>query len=367
MLACILPVERCDWLAEVLSDEDVATLRHVVERGMGENTLRALASDLGYLESWGSAATGSPLPWPAPELLVMKFIAHHLWDPAKRESDPSHGMPAAVTDRLRSQGLLRVTGPHAPSTIKRRLASWSALHRWRGLTGPFSSPQLGTALRLAIRSAARPRTRKSQRAITRELVEAMLATCCLDRLRDSRDRALLLAAFASGGRRRSEVARLRREQLFELKPVPADPDDPDSHHLRCIAWQLGRTKTADADEDRRVLLVGRPADALMAWIERARIEKGPVFRALDRWGKLQKAPLSPQAVNLILKRRAALAGLNEKELSAHGLRSGYLTEAARCGISMLEAMQQSQHRSIQQAANYYNEVERSRGQAARLL
>jgi hypothetical protein len=88
-LACILPVERCDWLAEVLSD-DIATLRHVVERGMGENTLRALASDLGYLESWGTAATGSPLPWPAPELLVMKFIAHHLWDPAKRESDPSH-------------------------------------------------------------------------------------------------------------------------------------------------------------------------------------------------------------------------------------------------------------------------------------
>jgi hypothetical protein len=32
-----------------------------------------------------------------------------------------------------------------------------------------------------------------------------------------------------------------------------------------------------------------------------------------------------------------------------------------------EAMQQSQHRSVQQAASYYNETERRQGRAARLI
>jgi hypothetical protein len=35
-------------------------------------------------------------------------------------------------------------------------------------------------------------------------------------------------------------------------------------------------------------------------------------------------------------------------------------------VPLPEAMQQSQHRSLQQAASYYNEVERAQGKAARL-
>lgn len=44
--------------------------------------------------------------------------------------------------------------------------------------------------------------------------------------------------------------------------------------------------------------------------------------------------------------------------SAHGLRSGYLTEAANRGIPLPEAMQQSLHKSVTQAASYYNNAER---------
>lgn len=66
-LAAILPMDRRDFLTEILTDDDVATLRHLVPQGMGENTLRALASDVAYLEAWCRAATGSALPWPAPE------------------------------------------------------------------------------------------------------------------------------------------------------------------------------------------------------------------------------------------------------------------------------------------------------------
>jgi integrase len=365
-LAAVLPIGRRDKLAALLTDEDVATLKHLVEKGMGPNTLRALASDLGYLEAWSMAATGSPLPWPAPEHLALKFLAHHLWDPVKRETEPGHGMPSDVADRLRAETVLRVSGPHAPETIKRRLASWGTLHRWRGLEPAYVTPQFKTALGLSIRASARPRRRKSQRAVTRDVIDKLLATCVLHRLVDLRDRALLLVAFASGGRRRSEVAALHLGQIETLAPVPADPADPDSPKLPCLAIVLGRTKRGNADDASRVLLIGRPAEALTLWLQRARISKGAVFRAIDRWGQMRPRAISGDAVNDILKRRCKQAGLDPVLFSAHGLRSGYLTQAARDGVPLPEAMQQSQHRSVQQAASYYNEVERQLGRAARL-
>lgn len=85
-IGAVLPVERRDELAELLTEKDIETLRHLVNQGMGDNTLRALTSDLAYLEAWGLAATGKSLPWPAPEALLLKFVAHHLWDPQRRET-----------------------------------------------------------------------------------------------------------------------------------------------------------------------------------------------------------------------------------------------------------------------------------------
>lgn len=182
----------------------------------------------------------------------------------------------------------------------------------------------------------------------------------------TRDLAILLLAFASGGRRRSEVARLRVEQLSKEPEVLLDPCDPKSLTLPCLAIQLGRTKTGDASDEGRVFLVGPPVEALLEWLHRADIMKGPVFRAIDQWEAIEERALTPQSINLIVKRRCAMAGFEAREFSAHGLRAGYLTEAARRGVALPEAMQQSQHRSVQQAASYYNEAERSQGRAARL-
>src|SRR5262252_7057729 len=132
-LGAILPLDRRDQLALLLTHDDIATLKHLAEKSMGANTLRALTSDLGYLEAWAQAATGEPLPWPAPPGLILKFIAHHLWDQAEKEEDESHGMPEEARVRLISLGILQKQGPHAPSTVQRRLASWGTLHGWRGL------------------------------------------------------------------------------------------------------------------------------------------------------------------------------------------------------------------------------------------
>ncbi|MER9235317.1 tyrosine-type recombinase/integrase [Mesorhizobium sp. M0622] len=365
-LDSVLPFDRRDFLSDLLTD-DIATLRHLAKEDIGANSLRALASDLGYLEAWSFAATGSPLPWPAPEALLIKFIAHHLWDSSRREADPAHGMPEEVTAALKAQGLLRSDGPHAAATVRRRLSSWSTLTKWRGLRGNFSAPGLQSAIKLAVRASARPRGRKSKKAVTADILAALLKACAGDRLVDMRDRALLITAFASGGRRRSEVSDLRVEQLIEEEPVPANPKDSEGQKIPCLKIRLGRTKATQADRDAFVLLVGRPVTVLRAWLERAGVTEGAVFRGIDRWGNLEARALTPQAVNLILKRRIAEAGFDPQAFSAHGLRSGYLTETARRGIPLPEAMQQSQHRSVQQASNYYNDAECTLGRAARII
>jgi hypothetical protein len=314
-LAGILPAERRDALAALLTDEDVATLKHLVEDGMGANTLRALASDLGYLEAWALAATGLPLPWPAPEGLAMKFLAHHLWDPVKRETDPAHGIPEQVADRLKAERLLQAEGPYAPSTVRPRLSSWLTLHRWRVLDPSFATPAFKIALRLAVRASVRPSRRKSQQAVTRVVLDRLLSTCVLNRLVDHRDRAILLTAFASGGRRRSELASLRADQIERLAPVPADPGAPDGAKLLCLALRLGRTKRGNADDGARVLLIGRPAEALLDWLNRADITTGAVFRPIDRWGRLAKGAISGDGVNDVVKRRCRLAGLIQPNLA----------------------------------------------------
>lgn len=366
-LAAILPAGRCEQLAEILTEDDVATLKHLAQQGMGENTLRALASDLAYLEAWCDLATGQALPWPAPEALLLKFVAHHLWDPARRETDPGHGMPAEVEDGLRLRGLLRTTGPHAPATVRRRLTTWSILTRWRGVDGFFSEPALKSALRLAVRAANRPRQRKSRQALTGEIMAKLLATCAGNSIVDIRDRAILLTAFASGGRRRSEIAGLRVEDLIEEEPVRADPLDENSALLPCLVVRLGRTKTTSVHDDAQSLMIGKPVAALRQWLREAGIASGPVFRGIDQWGNIDARAISAQTVNLIVKNRCRKAGLDPQKFSAHGLRSGYLTEAANRGVPLQEAMQQSQHKSVTQAAAYYNHQERKQGKAARLM
>ena len=156
-------------------------------------------------------------------------------------------MPEIVAEMLRTEGRLKSTGPHAPATVRRRLALWSSLHRWRGLEGPFSAPSLRNALRLAIRAADRPRVRKSAAAITRDILDQLLATCERGRAVDLRDRALLLLAFGSGGRRRSEIARLKVEDLEEREPVAADAKAQNGEKLPVLAIRLRRTKTSSAD------------------------------------------------------------------------------------------------------------------------
>jgi len=89
----------------------------------------------------------------------------------------------------------------------------------------------------------------------------------------------------------------------------------------------------------------------------ADIKKGPILRANDRWGAAEDKALTPQSINLIVKRGCAMSGLELEAFSAQGLRAEYLTEAARQGIGLPEEMLQPQRLSVQRAASYYAEAE----------
>lgn len=194
-------------------------------------------------------------------------------------------MPAEVAAELREALLLRTDGPHAPATGEAPLGElgYAASLERAGGSVPFAQSS-------HTRQAGGPGQHQASATppVTREVLDRLLATCRSDRLVDTRDLAILLLAFASGGCRRSEVARLRVEQLNDEAPVPFNPQDPKSETLPCVAIQLGRTKTGQADEAGRVLLVGPPVEALREWLECADIVKEPIFRAIDRWERWRR-------------------------------------------------------------------------------
>lgn len=114
--------------------------------------------------------------------------------------------------------------------------------------------------------------------------------------------------------------------------------DENGSPLPSLGIYLGRTKTSGADQDEIVYLTGHPFEALIRSLEATWIDKGSVFRKIDRWGNVSARALEPSAINRIVKQRAQMASLDASEISAHGLRSGYLTEADNRGIPLPEAI-----------------------------
>jgi integrase len=90
--------------------------------------------------------------------------------------------------------------------VLHRLSVLSKAHQLREALNPARDPGVQELVRRIPRAyAARGAVPGRKAALTKDPLEAMLATCTI-RLIGIRDRALLLFAFSSGGRRRSEVA-----------------------------------------------------------------------------------------------------------------------------------------------------------------
>ncbi|MBL1435051.1 MAG: site-specific integrase [Rhodobacteraceae bacterium] len=315
-----------------LSVQDETALLDLYTRGTPENTLRAYERDLLYIEAW----KGEALSWPESETVALRFILDH-----SRDLDAIDNA-RSVAENLIAMGLRKALKCPAPATLDRRISSWRAFHRMRNLASPFEAPLLRQARAKARRAAARPPAPKSNNPITLDVLEKLLAACPPS-LRGTRDRAILMLGWASGGRRRSEITGLHVEDITL---------EDDLIHIRLL-----ETKTTAKGATPKLLLKGRAAQALKDWLRAAQLTKGPLFRPISKSGTVLSRPLHPDAIRQIIKRLLVKADYDETFASPHGLRSGFLTEAALQGTPIQAAMRLSLHRSVAQAQKYYDDVE----------
>lgn len=339
--------------APALSPADQTALTDLYVRGTPPNTLRAYERDLLYITAWKTAALNAPLQWPESENTALRFVLDHARD---LTTAPASDAARETAETLIALGLRRSLACPAPATLNRRIASWLAFHRMRNLPSPFEAPLLRQARAKARRAAARPRAPKSANPITRDILEAMLATCNASH-RGLRDRAILMLGWASGGRRRSEITGLMRADL-----------DTTDFAANGILWlRLSETKTTAKGSAPRLVLKGRPAKAVMHWITVAGITDGPLFRPVSRTDRVLDRALAPDAIRQVVAARLEQAGYAPGFAAAHGLRSGFLTQAALDGAPLQAAMRLSLHRSAAQAQLYYDDVDVADNPATDLL
>jgi integrase len=336
-----------------LGDLAQAAEAALLRQGESANTLRSYRTALRYWAAWYALRYRQPIALPVPEAAVVQFIVDH----AERHDADGNlvtELPAALDQALVVAGFKATLGPPALNTLIHRVSVLSKAHQVEGATNPCGQPRVRDLLSKARRGyAKRGALPVKKPALTRAPLEALLETCD-NSLAGLRDCALLLFAFSSGGRRRSEVTAATMENTRRDGEL--------------FIFTLATSKTNQVGADRAENdkpIAGRAAHALTAWLAASKIKSGPIFRRVRRGGVIGE-PLSPAAVRNIVKKRCQLAGL-EAEFSAHSLRSGFVTEAGRQGVPLGETMAMTGHRSTASLVGYFRQGQMAQSRAVRLL
>lgn len=216
------------------------------------------------------------------------------------------------------------------STITRRIAAISVAHQHHG----FDSPTRDGAVRSVLTGVRRTLGTAPRQAAPATIGDLRRWVARLgDRPIDLRDRAILLLGFA-GAFRRSELVSL---DVADLQDRPEG-----------LLVRLRRSKTdQEGRGSDKPIPFGTddtcPVQAVRAWIAAAGIEEKPIFRPVDRHGRVAAARLSGHAVAGIVKRAAERAGADPSDLSGHSLRAGFCTSAAAAGASERAIARQTGH------------------------
>lgn len=340
-------------LPEQLAQQAADAVRELLAEAAAANTTRSYATALRYWAGWHLGRFGTELTLPVNEAVVIQFLVDHIQ--RKGKAGLVSELPPRLDQALAAAGLKAKAGPLKLSTVVQRVAVLSTAHKLKRLANPCELPSVRTLLSRARRASVKRGERPTKKtAITRPELEAMLATCD-NSLEGLRDRALLCFGFASGGRRRSEIAAADMQDLRKVC------EGSYIYRLEHSKTQQSGVK-ADSTPDKPIL--GRSAEALSAWLEAARIDKGAIFRRI--WKDRVGPPLLPGSVAAIVKRRARLAGL-EGNFGAHSLRSGFVTEAGKQGVPLPAVMAMTEHRSVASVVGYFQAGAAEDNPAARLL
>jgi integrase len=242
-----------DHLAEVARAAEAEFLR----QGESDNTLRSYRSALRYWSAWHALRFGRAIALPVPEDIVVQFIVDH----AERTDTEGHlvsELPPTIA--MIAGGYKAKRGAPALTTLLHRVAVLSKVHQLKDLENPCGQVRIRELLSKVRKGyAKRGALPQKKPALTREPLEELLDTCD-DSLAGLRDRALLLATFSSGGRRRSEIGAATIENTTKRG----------LGYVLTVAVSKTNQRGADRPENDKPI-VGRAAVALGAWIRAARI------------------------------------------------------------------------------------------------
>jgi len=341
----LLPAQLAEQAAEAVCE--------LLAEAAAANTTRSYASALRYWAGWHRARYGVELGLPVTEAVVMQFVVDHI---ARRgKAGLTWELPEAVDQSLVTAGLKAKLGPWKLTSVVHRVAVLSTAHRLKRLPNPCEEPAVRTVLGRARRASVKRGERPAKKtAITKAELEAMLATCD-ESLEGIRDRALLCFGFASGGRRRSEIA---AADFRDLRRTGQNAFVYRLEHSK--TQQAGPTKGSAPDKP----VLDRAAEALAAWLTASGINEGALFRRL--WKRRIGPALSPAAVGEIVQRRARLAGLSG-DFGGHSLRSGFVTEAGKQGVPLAAVMAMTEHRAVSSVVGYFQSGAADQNPASRLL
>ena len=325
----------------------------LLREGESQNTLLSYRSALRYWAAWYGLRYGGPIQLPVPMPCVLQFIVDH----AQRSTTKGlvSELPVEIDQALVNAGYKGKLGAMAHNTLVHRIAVLSKAHQLRQLKNPCQEPEVRELLSRTRKAyAKRGPLQQKKDALTKDPLNAVLATCD-DTLRGKRDRALLLFAWSSGGRRRSEVAGADMQFLRRVGPTE-------------FVYLLMHSKTnqsgTEQPENSKPVL-GAAGAALQDWLQASGIESGPIFRRIRKGGHLGDG-LLPAAVRAIVKERCALAGV-DGDFSAHSLRSGFVTEAGRQNVPLADTMALTGHQSVPTVLGYFRAESVLTNSAARLM
>lgn len=244
--------------------------------------------------------------------------------------------PATAADTVSLYLQHRFDAGRSRATVEQDLAAIAFAYRDAGLSSPTGDPGF-RAFAAGLRRMYAGRIAKPKAAATDAELAAMLGTLPATMI-GTRDRALLALAWF-GAMRRSEVVGL------DLADVEEDRSG--------IVVTVRRSKTDQLGAGMRKAIPAYPAlpercpvAAVRAWLEVRGAEPGPLFRAVDRHGRVSRARMDSSSVALVVKRAATAAGLDPAVYAGHSLRRGFITTAARNGCSERSIANQTGHRSM---------------------
>lgn len=250
-------------------------------------------------------------------------------------------MPASPETVLLYANALADAGKK-PATIRRAVTSIAVAHKAQGLESPCSHPLVIDGLR-GIRRELGTAQRQAP-PVTPAQLRAMSQALGKD-LRGIRDRAMLVLGFA-GAFRRSEIGGLAVQDL--------------AFDASGLTITVRRSKTDQEGAGERVGLpfgsdpLTCPVRLVRAWLDAAGIVDGFAFRSVTNGDKVLAEPANGHAVNRAIKRAAKAAGL--AGFSAHSLRAGLATAAAKAGKSDRAIMKQGRWKSRAMVDRYVRDA-----------